>query len=366
MMNDAKQWSATIARMTAIAVLGCVWALAPSPVEARGVYTVAKVTVDVTAKDAVTAKRTGLDGAKKSALRTVFKRIAPFSAYDRLPVAKTSLIDDMLENFTVRREQNSATRYLATLDFEFNADAIRRFLSAHNVPNSDIQAPSAKLLPVFVEKGQVVSTGRDSWRRAWLELDLAHAVTPLRLASHGTSLTSETLSTILTGDGFADLQEKYKTSALILAVAEVAEDGARINVRLYGSDAAGSVALAYPLRSYDGDQRDATRRAARLTLRVLESRWKVTQTIDATDQTASAQHSVLLTVEFASLRQWQDIRARLRKIPGIQALEVGSLSARSADITFRFPGGVQAFSGKLSQHNMVLTNLGGVLVLRSN
>lgn len=352
--------------MTAFALLVCFAMLAPSPAQARGVFTVAKVTVDVTAKDAVTAKRKGLDGAKQNALRTVFKRIAPFSTYDRLPVAKTTLIDDMLENFTVRREQNSATRYLATLDFEFNADAVRRFLSAHNVPNTDIQAPAARLLPVFVEKGQVVATGRDSWRRAWLELDLAHAVTPIRLAAHGPSLNSEKLSAILTGDGFDALQEKYKTKALILAVAEVAEDGARINIRVYGLDAAGGIGLTYPQRSYDGDLQDAARRAARLTLRVLESRWKVTQTIDTSDAATAAQHSVLLTVEFSGLRQWQDIRSRLRKIPGIQALEVGSLSARSADITFRFPGGTQAFSGKLSAHNLVLTNLGGVLVLRSN
>ncbi len=357
-----------LTRITAAALLALICALAPASVLADGVYTAAKISVDVSAKDAVAAKKTALAQAKQSALRTVFKRLAPFSAYDRLPTAKAVLIDDMLENFTVRREQNSATRYLATLDFEFNAEAIRRFLSGHNVPNSDIQAPRATVLPVFIQQGKIVSTGRDPWRRAWLRLDLEHAVTPVKPVSHGASLTSEALNAILTGDdgAYAALKEKYKTESLVLAIADAAADGAQIKVRLFGIDAAGAIALEYGQRSYGGDLRETAKRAARLSLRVLEGRWKVTQTIDASDESATAQHSVLLTVEFSSLRQWQDIRSRLGKIPGVQALEVASLSARSADITFRFPGGAQGLAGKLHTHNMALTNLGGVLVLRSN
>ena len=175
----------------AAAVILAAWlagAEAGARAQGTSVYTVAKVQTDATAKDAVTAKKKAREEAEQRALRVVFKRLAPYSEYDRLPAVKTALIDDMLENFSVRRERNSATQYLATLDFSFNADAVRRLLSGYNISYSDIQAARIAVLPVYIEGGKVNGTGRDPWRGAWLELDLEHSVTPVKLVRHGASL----------------------------------------------------------------------------------------------------------------------------------------------------------------------------------
>ena len=332
------------------------------------VYTVAKVKTDATAKDAVAAKKQALASAGKRALRTLFKRVTPYTAYDRLPAVKTALIDDMLENFSVRRERNSATQYLATLDYRFNADAVRQFLSGYNIPHSDVQASRVAVLPVYINGDKVIASGSDPWRKAWAALDLQHAITPVRLVSTGPALTADALAAILAGDGnrFGALKAQYKAETLVLAVARAPAGTGRVEIKLYGIDAVGPLALARTDRTYGADLNATVRRAAHVSLRILEERWKITQTAPEASGGDAAQQPVIVTVEFASLKQWQQIRAKLTRIPGVKAMEISSLSARSADITFRYPGGVQRLGARLSAHNMVLSNIGGDWVLRSN
>lgn len=354
----------------AIAAMGLTLGAEPSRAQSASLFTVAKISVDVTAKDAVAAKDKALAEAKQRALRTVFKRLAPYAAYDRLPVVKSEAIDDMLSTYSIRSEQNSRTRYIATIDFNFHDSAVRRQLSGSNVLFSDVQSPTVTVVPVFITDGKVDSTGRDSWRSAWLGLDLSHAVTPVKLANHGGSLDAATVSAIVAGegDGFAKLREAQNSDRLVLAIAESKQGANRLDLKLYGVDAAGSFALAQSVPVYGGNLNEASGRAAELSLRVLENRWKVTQTISDGGGAADQQrHSVMLTVEFSSLREWQDLRSRLSKVPGVQGLEIASLSARSADVKLRYPGGAPSLAAKLPAHSMSLVDVGGgALLLRGN
>ena len=82
---------------------------------ADSLYMVAKITVDVTAKDAVAAKAKGMEDAERNALNIVLQRLVPLSAYAQLPD-----LSSQRRRGPGRRasrsasEQNSTTRYLAT------------------------------------------------------------------------------------------------------------------------------------------------------------------------------------------------------------------------------------------------------------
>jgi len=340
----------------------------PAPAQGTRLYTVSKMKAEAHAKDAVAAKKRALAVAEQSALNTIFKRIVPFSAFERLPVVKPGTVQGMIENITVRREQNSATQYITSLDYRFNPGAIRDFLTRQGLAYSDVQAQKIALLPVYITAGKIDATGRSPWRRAWLDLDLEHALTPARLVRHGTSLTSENISAILAGDAaaFGELKEKYNTSVLVLAIAEVNSDTARLSTRLYGLDAAGPIALARSDRIYHGRTKETAGRAAAISLRIFEGRWKVLQGVPGDGEGGAGQSAVSLTVEFNGQQQWHEIRKRLAAIPGVQALQVTSLSARSADVTFRYRGGAPKLSSQAPNHNMTVQNHGGAWVLRSN
>lgn len=351
-------------------VSGVLFALAPFAARAQetDVYTVAKHSVSVKARDAVTAKKTALVLAKRQALRKVLRRIAPFNSFDQLPSPKPREIDDLLEGFSVRRERNSATRYLATLDFEFRADGVRKLLSGKNILVTDQQAEPIAVLPVYIEKGRIIHTGRDAWRTGWNGLDLTHAITPVRLVRPSPSLTMETVSRLLGGDlqAFVDLRERYKTRKLVLAVAEPTLDGKILTTRLFGVDRAGSLSLTRNDPVHKGGLKSAAKDAAALTLGILEGRWKLIRAPGGGSGAAGELAAIDVIVEFSGMSQWRDVRARLVKVPGVQGLDVKSLSARTAQVVLQFPGGAEPLAKALQPHGLNLLGGEGSWILRSN
>ena len=75
--------------------------------------------------------------------------------------------------------------------------------------------------------------------------------------------------------------------------------------------------------------------------------------------------NVAAQVEFSGLKEWQDIRGRLTNVAGIRALEVNSLSARGAAITFDYAGPLARLQQELDQNGFVFGEREGTFVLRS-
>ncbi len=356
---------------TARAVFVCLlFALAPHSVRAQDadVYTVAKLSVDIRAKDAVTAKKQALMLAKRQALHRLLRRIAPFNSFDRLPSLKASAVDELLDGFSLRRERNSATRYLATLDFRFQAEAVRKLLTDRGLVISDQQAGRIAVLPVYIENGKINHTGRDVWRMAWNGLDLEHAITPVRLVRAGPSFTMDLLSGLLGGDeeAFTGLREKYKSQRLVLAIAEPTVDGKTLTTRLFGLDLIGSLSLMRNDPVYKSDLKSTARDAAAITLGILEGRWKLMKSPGGGASAEAVLTGVDVIVEYAGMKQWREIQSRLVKVPGVQGLSIKSLSARTAQVAFQFPGGAEGLSRSLGSHGLALFGGNGAWILRSN
>jgi hypothetical protein len=75
--------------------------------------------------------------------------------------------------------------------------------------------------------------------------------------------------------------------------------------------------------------------------------------------------NVAAQVEFSGLKEWQDIRGRLTNVAGIRSLEVNSLSARGAAITFDYAGPLERLQQDLGQNGFVFGEREGIFVLRS-
>jgi len=51
---------------------------------------------------------------------------------------------------------------------------------------------------------------------------------------------------------------------------------------------------------------------------------------------------------------WTDISRRLARVPGVEDLDVAGLSGRSARVSLRYPGGIEALAAQVPQHGLVL------------
>jgi len=322
------------------------------------VYTVAKVGVNIQARDAVTAKEEAIETGSQRAFRKLLSRLVAFKAHDRLPELSASAIDGMLDGFVVREERFSSTRYIATLDFTFEAGKVRDLLNRVGLPHTDQQSPQLTLLPVA--QGDDV---QNAWRGAWGALDLKHGLAPMDMAPEEAGRLPAGMDA--TPRAVEALQGRLGAPRLVLAAATVDGAGERLRVALRGEDAVGRFSFAQSFRVYDGNVQEAAARAARIARMALEARWRLTslKTQGALDGPAELK-SFPLVAEFDSLGAWQDMRATITSISGTQDVEVKSLFAGGAEVVLSFPGGAERFAKAAAARGLTLNESRGEWILR--
>jgi Uncharacterized protein conserved in bacteria (DUF2066) len=352
---------------------------------ADSLYDVAKISVDVTAADAVAARDLGMAEAQARAVKTVLQRLLPVGVDPELPGLTKEDIEGLVSGMSIRSEQNSATRYIATLDVGVNEEAIKQLLQEYKLPFSEDRAEPVSILPLMIAGDNVASEGEEGWRQAFDDLDLAHSITPASILRPRPDLAIDTVKAVLAGDAAAlgKMQDEYG-SPLVIAVGEIA-DGAFVT-RLAGADGVGAIQFEQsdPLAN---DAKASARAAAAVAFGTIESRWKTSgagavapgteanyapgsRPVQPGTQGEGAPkgevpRNVAAQVEFSGLKEWQDIRGRLTNVAGIRALEVNSLSARGAAITFDYAGPLERLQQELGQNGFIFGEREGIFVLRS-
>lgn len=384
-------------RISAI-LAGALWVLAPgmpqpAAAAASKVYTVANYPVEATAKDAVAAKEKAHAEGQQAALGALLKRLVPVTAYNRLDHLKSQPAANLIDGVAVRSESNSSTRYIASLDFSFQADAVRDLLGREGLPFVEEQAPRMVLVPVTAEgkDGSVhYRAASGTWAQVWKGLDLDNTLTPLRIEPLLPVVHEDAIAAALNGDDSAErvLTGEYKADFVLFAVASVEEGGKEISVALAGIDAAGLVSWRRQYKVADGDVAYAMELAAVITQGVLEGRWKVAKLEEAHGGgqaggtgggydggfAGSGNYGgggygggadVQMFVTFASHDEWNDLRSRILDLPGIDDVRIGAVSAGSAEVSVRYPGGGAGLASALAGQGLTLTDGGGTWTLRS-
>ena len=332
------------------------------------VFTVANYPVEAEAKNAVAAKDKALAEGQDAAFRSLLKRLVPVTAYNQLTRLKTLKTADLIDGVRSRSEQNSPTRYIASFDFAFQADAVREVLQREGVPFIAEQAPEVVIIPLMQTtaasaNGSPFVPATAAWNDAWRGLDLENSISPARLSILKPEVHSDTVKMILAGDGSADriVEGEYKTALVIVALAEIDKPAKQVHVTLAGHDAAGPFSWKRSYRASDGDTAYAMELATVVSLGVLEGRWK---SLRLGGGVASGQ-DVEIDVVFDTQDQWNEIRGRVLDLQGVDDVRVNSISARNAQLGLKFPGGGAALAGPLAQQGLTLTQAGGGWQLRS-
>jgi len=363
-----------------LAALACCFVSSrPALAEGDEPFTVANYPVDAVAADAVAAKQKALADGQQAAFRSLLKRLVPVTAYDQLDRVKSAKAAEFIGGVAVREERTSATQYVATLDFSFQPDAVRNLLSREGVPFTDEQAPQVVLVPVYAPPapGQgpepaslSAPRGSQMWKSVWAGLDLKNALTPIKLADVKPELTADVIQKLINGDGTAlsILKDAYGSSLVVLAVAQPDLAKQRLNVSLTGRDAVGAFVLSRSYRLALDDVAYTGELAAVISLGILEGRWKETKVASTSGPSMGyglGASQVHLMVEFRNMHQWQQLYDWISRLPGIEGIQVGGLTARSADIVALYPGGEEALASVLSAQGLDVRQLGGALLVRA-
>ena len=374
----------------------------PSAANAREnrVFTVGNYPVEARAANAVEAKERAIQEGQQAALRSLLKRIVPVSSYSRIKKVDVLKAGDLIDGVAIRSERNSTTDYIASYDFSFQAEAVRRLLDAENIPFLDRQAPPIIVVPIYVApkgspmpEGFTEARGSDAWLSAWKGLDLANALTPVTLKAAARTASAESLTAAASGDVAAIRAFAGETRAETILVVILEPDIAQKKVvaTIAGRDAVAPFVLRRTYRLDGSDLAYTAELAAVISLGVLEGRWKAINTRMASGPgsgvragaspirqqpaavrqpdppaSASAGGSIRIAIEFRSMGEWQQISRQLSETPDVTGLDVEGLSGRSARISLNYPGGPQSLAAALADQGLVLRNgaNGWVLGLR--
>ena len=353
---------------------------------ADAAFTVANYPVEASDKNAVAAKDKAMADGQKAAFRALLKRIVPVTAYKQIARLANVKAADLVSGFAVRSERNSPTEYIASLDFSFQPDAVRAALQREGIPFIEAQAETVIIVPVM-RQGNPADAKSDTgpWRAAWSALDLDHTLTPAKLDELKPVIHSDTVKMLSEGDdnGLRILKSEYKADRIVLAIFEQDLAAKKVIVTLAGQDAAGPLLLKRTYRVNDGDLGYTAELASVVALGVLEGRWKVIKSQAPAGGTTVAAYpssqpawsaggasatsngeAVAFVAEFNSLGQWNEIRTQLLDTPGVDDVNIATISARSADVALRFPGGAQGLANAVGGRGLSLVNNGTGWVLR--
>jgi hypothetical protein len=327
------------------------------------VFTVGNYPVEARADNAVAAKDRALNDGQQAAFRSLLRRLVPVTSLSRLRPLAAVRAGDLIEGVKVRAERNSATDYIASLDFSFQSKGVRDLLRREGIPFTDEQAPPVTLVPVWLTAG--TAKADQAWTAVWGGLDLEHSLTPGKLQPLKAEVNDKTISALIEGDGSAlrTLARAYQSELVLLVAAAPDPASGRLNVTLTGRDAVGAFSLKRAFRLDRSDPGYTSELAAVVLLGILEGRWKAVRSGVGGGGAGAAGTDLLIAVEFRGMGEWQEISRKLGAIPGVEELEVAGLSARGARVTLRYAEGAEVLAQSLAQQGLGLRNVGGRWVL---
>lgn len=366
--------------LAAIAALTATAGAAPSQDK---IFTIGNYPVEARAADAVTAKDRAIADGQQAAFRSLLKRLVPVTAYRRLEALHDTRAADLIDGFAVRSERNSSTEYIASYDFSFQPDGVRRVLDQAGIPYVDRQAEPLALVPVYRAPGTGAGAqepfsearGSDTWMYAWKALDLANTITPVNLKTAKGDVRADVINAVASGDFAATrtFANDHQAGTIVLALLEPDPGNRRVRVTLAGQDSVGPFKLVRNYRLEGTDLTYTSELAAVISLAIIEGRWKVTSarggggsgaTGGGVMAAARVQGDALrIAVEFSGMGEWQVISRQLAQTPDVADLEVEGLSARGARVALKYPGGAERLASALTEYGLTLRSAGGGWVL---
>lgn len=348
------------------------WAV--GPVE-TGLFSVTGVEVDVTDKDAATARTRAIIEAQVKAFYQLAERLGSPEAAKRLQGMDARDIGRMLRSLSIEEERSGPGRYIGKLTVRFLPGKIRELLGRYGIDVVEEQAPPLVVLPLWKGPTGLVLWEENLWRKAWLDLKAEQSLVPIIVPLGDLQDTSAiTPEEAAAGDAIKleSLMIRYEAKAVLVAIAEPDPSGG-IRAVMQGDSPLGKINFDKVYTAEDGTLETAAAAAARRFDDVMLEKWRSVRLkvaaeararAEAEQQTTRASRSMPVAVPFSGIYQWNGIRARLLATPGVVGVDVSTIAENGAVIQLAFVDSVQDLQQALSGSGLRLVQASGTWVLQ--
>jgi hypothetical protein len=338
-------------------------------------FTVEDVTVDITSSSAVAAREEAFEKAQLDAFTILAGRmLSGGAATQQIPDVDT--ISTMIQDYQISNEQLSTVRYVATYKFRFDDNAVRRYFNAANVPFTEVSANPALVLPFYTRNDQMILwSPYNVWLNAWNRADNLDGLVPLVVPLGDIADVSD-----IGGDEALDynnarlnrLLQRYKASEAVILVATPDETLARVsgerdaaagsmNIQIYRTDRGYPEQVQGVQVNADGNDTLASLmdKAVTEVQKAMRSDWKQKAAAVSTADAPIGQNTLRVRVPYNSLKEWADTQRALRRVYGLSAFKVVSVSPKQASVDIMFDGDENRLAMALAQVNLHLDQAGG-------
>jgi hypothetical protein len=359
-------------------------------------YTVEKVEVDVTAKNAVKAREKALDEAQVKAYEILAERFLSPEEFKNFKAPDAMTVSTLVQDFEVTNEQLSSTRYKGIFTIRFRPNAVKSYMGAQGRSSFTGEIPKPVLVLPFYQEGTrtMLWTETNPWMNAWRNLPSDKSMMQPTVLPLG---DAQDMAQVGDLDGLdydpvrvQELAARYNADEVAIALLTIESTAAqpRATINLYTNGFEGPrFVQKMSVDAQAGETPDALyTRAAQKLKAALRQNWKANaayvppsaQSSPTTPQTApqspppvaytrpalGPSQSFVASARFASAQDWVRLKNTLDRLYGMQAVMVRGLKPREAILDLRYAGNAATLQAALQTAGIMMRAMpGGTLEL---
>ena len=333
------------------------------------IFGVAGVRIDQRAENASKARDMGIRNAAERAFAIVLDRLLP-TAEGQAQFMAAHDLDDFSDFTHIVEENNLEQRYIATLDFCFDAARLRQAMIAAGLQWSELQSPPILVVPVWKGPDGARAWYRDNkWLAGWWDAVASYSGL-LSLRQLDRNLINERQ---FRGEDLADANPSklaaaaslVKAEQIMVVMAALDYDGSKpvitITARLFDKNGQLLTDILYGdqmvLTNLDQDGFDEMRRKI---IAKMDSSWHMANLIDG----AVADYLTVF-MPVSSVKDWAMRLTALNEVAVVQSYDILSLDTKGGQVVLRLVGSREALGNALAAHKLELVDDDGRLLIKA-
>ena len=333
------------------------------------IFGVAGVRIDQRAENASKARDMGIRNAAERAFAIVLDRLLP-TAEGQAQFMAAHDLDDFSDFTHIVEENNLEQRYIATLDFCFDAARLRQAMIAAGLQWSELQSPPILVVPVWKGPDGARAWYRDNkWLAGWWDAVASYSGL-LSLRQLDRNLINERQ---FRGEDLADANpvklaaaaSLVKAEQIMVVMAALDYDGSKpvitITARLFDKNGQLLTDILYGdqmiLTNLDQDGLDEMRRKI---IAKMDSSWHMANLIDG----AVADYLTVF-MPVSSVKDWAMRLTALNEVAVVQSYDILSLDTKGGQVVLRLVGSREALGNALAAHKLELVDDDGRLLIKA-
>jgi len=341
---------------------------APGEAQEARIFEVRGIAVDVTAASPAEAKDKALAEGERRAFRRLLERLTMRADHSRLPDFGDDRIAAFVQDFEVAEEKASAVRYLATLNYRFKADDIRRLLIDRGVAFAETPSKPVLVLPVYRAAGSILLWDEPNpWRDAWNGRDSFFTLVPTILP-RGDLADIATIGPeqAVAGDEqrLSAIARRYQAGDTMVADANLNTERGYPDVEVYVTRYGTAMQEQTVVKSFASAPGESltdllARAAVELTSQI-EDNWKRDNLLQFGRQAVIA-----VKIRIGGLRDWLEIKNRLADVAVIRKTDLVILSLSEVRVNLHYIGEPEQLSLALEQADLAIVKDGDGWLLQT-